>query len=136
MSVANLSQQPYSRRSVSPESVCAWYVSPSFFTPHPIPSHPIAPLPPSSPPPSLASNPSYSPNIPTPETPCHRVISSTGHIAGYKGEWSDAPSGINQSRKLDLLREEGLEFTEEGMLIVEKAKGAKGIMFDGPWVVD
>jgi methylated-DNA-[protein]-cysteine S-methyltransferase len=69
----------------------------------------------------------------SPEIPCHRVISSTGYVAGYKGEWTDAPSGINQSRKLELLREEGVHFTEEGMLIVQKERE---IMFDGPWVLE
>lgn len=58
------------------------------------------------------------------------MISSNGYVAGYKGDWEDAPSGINQSKKLELLREEGLEFTEEGMLIVPKGQN---IMFDGPW---
>jgi methylated-DNA-[protein]-cysteine S-methyltransferase len=76
-----------------------------------------------------------------PEVPCHRVISSNGHIGGYKGEMEDAPSGINQQRKLQLLREEGVEFTEEGMLIVPPPKQGKGIgkediMFDGPWKLD
>jgi methylated-DNA-[protein]-cysteine S-methyltransferase len=65
------------------------------------------------------------------------VISSTGYVAGYKGEWTSAPSGINQSRKLELLKEEGLEFTTEGMLIIPKGKKGNGedVMFDGPWVV-
>jgi len=65
-----------------------------------------------------------------PEVPCHRVISTNGYVAGYKGDWQKAPSGINQSKKLELLREEGLEFTNEGILIVPEGKN---VMFDGPW---
>ena len=83
-------------------------------------------------------------------------------MGGYKGEIAakvtkkdgtvsmSPPSGMNQRRKLELLREEGVEFTEEGMLIVpsspspsrlNKGRG-KGmeekqeIMFDGPWKLD
>ena len=55
----------------------------------------------------------------------------------------DAPSGINQQRKLELLKEEGIEFTQEGMLIVppslKKGEGMgkkEEIMFDGPWKLD
>jgi methylated-DNA-[protein]-cysteine S-methyltransferase len=67
-----------------------------------------------------------------PTVPCHRVISTNGYVAGYKGDWEKAPSGINQSMKLKLLKEEGLEFTDEGILIVPKGKE---VMFDGPWKV-
>ena len=56
----------------------------------------------------------------------------------------DAPSGINQQRKLELLKEEGIEFTQEGMLIVPPPRKEMGrgkgeeqeIMFDGPWKLD
>lgn len=44
------------------------------------------------------------------------------------GEWQKAPSGINQSRKLELLKEEGVEFTEEGRLVLRD-----GVWFRGPW---
>lgn len=52
-----------------------------------------------------------------PTVPCHRVIAASGYIGGFKGEWNDAPSGINQCMKRDLLREEGVEFDDEGMLV-------------------
>jgi methylated-DNA-[protein]-cysteine S-methyltransferase len=37
------------------------------------------------------------------------------------GDWEAAPSGLNQERKLKLLKEEGVDFDEKGML-VDKAK--------------
>ncbi|KAH0339768.1 DNA binding methylated-DNA--cysteine S-methyltransferase, partial [Aureobasidium melanogenum] len=49
-----------------------------------------------------------------PQVPCHRVIAANGFVGGFMGEWQKAPSGVNQSRKLELLKEEGVEFTEEG----------------------
>lgn len=63
-----------------------------------------------------------------PSVPCHRVIASDGFVGGFKGDWEKAPSGINQTEKLKLLREEGVNFTAEGRLIV-----TKGVWFDGPW---
>ncbi|KAK5063011.1 hypothetical protein LTR84_005087 [Exophiala bonariae] len=65
-----------------------------------------------------------------PEVPCHRVIASDGFVGGFKGDWEKAPSGINQSMKLDLLKEEGVNFTPEGRLIVKN-----DVWFDGPWDV-
>jgi len=51
-----------------------------------------------------------------PEVPCHRVIASTGYIGGFQGDWQKAPSGINCEKKLVLLKEEGVEFDDKGML--------------------
>ncbi|CAK1355572.1 Methylated-DNA--protein-cysteine methyltransferase [Cercospora beticola] len=51
------------------------------------------------------------------EVPCHRVISANGYIGGFLGEWHEAPSGINQTKKLELLKQEGVLFTEKGMLV-------------------
>lgn len=65
-----------------------------------------------------------------PEVPCHRVIASDGYVGGFKGDWEKAPSGVNQSMKLKLLKDEGVEFTEEGKLVV------KDVLFDGPWDVN
>ena len=60
--------------------------------------------------------------------PCHRVIASDGFIGGFKGDWEKAPSGVNQTLKLKLLRGEGVDFTKEGKLVVRE-----GVWFDGPW---
>lgn len=61
-----------------------------------------------------------------PEIPCHRVISATGHIGGYKGDWHNAPSGINRDKKRELLKEEGVEFDDEDIVIKKK-----DLWFDG-----
>ncbi len=63
-----------------------------------------------------------------PSVPCHRVIASDGFVGGFKGDWEKAPSGINQTLKLKLLRDEGVDFTSDGKLLVKN-----GIWFDGPW---
>ncbi|USP82343.1 Methylated-DNA--protein-cysteine methyltransferase [Curvularia clavata] len=52
-----------------------------------------------------------------PAVPCHRCIASTGFIGGFKGDWEKAPSGQNQESKLQLLKEEGVSFNEEGFLV-------------------
>ncbi|KAF2500916.1 DNA binding methylated-DNA--cysteine S-methyltransferase [Lophium mytilinum] len=52
-----------------------------------------------------------------PEIPCHRCIASTGFIGGFQGDWQKAPSGINIEKKMSLLKEEGVEFDEKGMLV-------------------
>lgn len=66
-----------------------------------------------------------------PKVPCHRVIASDGYVGGFKGDWEKAPSGVNQCMKLQLLKEEGVEFTTEGKLVVKK-----GVWFEGPWDVN
>jgi methylated-DNA-[protein]-cysteine S-methyltransferase len=67
-----------------------------------------------------------------PEVPCHRVIAANGHVGGFKGDWEKAPSGVNQSMKLELLRGEGVEFDAEGRLVED---GRKEVWFHGPWKV-
>ncbi|KAL9108216.1 MAG: hypothetical protein Q9227_006953 [Pyrenula ochraceoflavens] len=52
-----------------------------------------------------------------PEVPCHRVICADGYVGGFKGEFSKAPSGVNQKMKLGLLKDEGVLFDEKGWLI-------------------
>ncbi|KAF2149109.1 DNA binding methylated-DNA--cysteine S-methyltransferase [Myriangium duriaei CBS 260.36] len=52
-----------------------------------------------------------------PIVPCHRCIAATGYVGGFLGDWHDAPSGQNQSRKLELLRGEGVEFDTRGYLV-------------------
>ncbi|KAF8467318.1 DNA binding methylated-DNA--cysteine S-methyltransferase [Kalaharituber pfeilii] len=52
-----------------------------------------------------------------PAVPCHRVIAATGYIGGFMGSWEAAPSGVNQSKKRELLKEEGVLFDEKGLLL-------------------
>jgi len=62
-----------------------------------------------------------------PQVPCHRVIASDGYVGGFKGDWEKAPSGVNQTLKLELLKDEGVEFTHEGKLL------RKDVWFTGPF---
>ena len=55
------------------------------------------------------------------------MIASDGYVGGFKGDWEKAPSGVNQTMKLELLREEGVEFTTEGKLVGKEA------WFTGPF---
>ncbi len=47
-----------------------------------------------------------------PRVPCHRVIASDGSIGGFSGQ----RQGAEIRRKLALLREEGVEFDDDGHL--------------------
>lgn len=47
------------------------------------------------------------------------------YVGGFKGEWQKAPSGVNQTIKLELLTKEGVEFDGEGKL------RDKGRLWDG-----
>ncbi|KAK6524941.1 hypothetical protein TWF281_011831 [Arthrobotrys megalospora] len=51
-----------------------------------------------------------------PDVPCHRVIATTGYIGGFKGDWNDAPSGINIELKMELLKDEGVTFDKNGFI--------------------
>ncbi|KAM0696988.1 hypothetical protein Q7P36_003059 [Cladosporium allicinum] len=62
-----------------------------------------------------------------PEVPCHRCIAVNGFIGGFFGDWEKAPSGQNQTSKLALLKEEGVEFDGEGYLV----DGDGGKWFEG-----
>lgn len=50
-----------------------------------------------------------------PEVPCHRVVRSDGSIGGYQG--ASAISDPSLQRKLQLLRQEGVEFDGNGVLL-------------------
>ncbi|KAJ3777039.1 methylated-DNA--cysteine S-met [Lentinula raphanica] len=52
-----------------------------------------------------------------PYVPCHRVISSSLYIGGFLGEWGpDSKTKTQCHRKLAILKEEGVAFTEKGYL--------------------
>ncbi|CEL62248.1 methylated-DNA- [Rhizoctonia solani AG-1 IB] len=52
-----------------------------------------------------------------PYVPCHRIISSDLYLGGYCGEWGpQSKTGTQYYRKLQLLRDEGIEFEDNGML--------------------
>lgn len=77
---------------------------------------------------SLKSNP-FQPYI-----PCHRIIASTNYIGGFQGEWlkeegsgkhttasrgegGEGGEGEKVNKKLELLKQEGVEFDATGYLI-------------------
>jgi methylated-DNA-[protein]-cysteine S-methyltransferase len=70
-----------------------------------------------------------------PDVPCHRVVAANGYVGGFKGDWEKAPSGVNQTMKLQLLKEEGVTFDSRGRLI-ERTDQDGGVWFDGPWKVE
>ena len=70
-----------------------------------------------------------------PDVPCHRVIAANGYVGGFKGDWEKAPSGVNQTMKLQLLKGEGMTFDSRGRLI-ERTDRDGGVWFDGPWKVE
>lgn len=47
-------------------------------------------------------------------------------MGGFKGEFAKAPSGVNQTMKLQMLREEGVVFDEKGWLVGGAAEGTNG----------
>ncbi|KAF9071844.1 methylated-DNA--cysteine S-met [Rhodocollybia butyracea] len=52
-----------------------------------------------------------------PYIPCHRVIASTLYIGGFLGEWGpESKTKIQCRRKLEILKDEGVMFTEKGYL--------------------
>lgn len=56
-----------------------------------------------------------------PDVPCHRVLASDGSIGGFGGSWGS--EGKNASKKIALLREEGVTFDSRGRV--------KGLLFEG-----
>ncbi|KAJ3805362.1 methylated-DNA--cysteine S-met [Lentinula lateritia] len=52
-----------------------------------------------------------------PCVPCHRVIASSLYIGGFVGEWGpDSKTKTQYHRKVAILKEEGVIFTEKGFL--------------------
>lgn len=50
------------------------------------------------------------------------------YVGGFKGEWQKAPSGVNQSMKLDLLAKEGVTFDTDGKLLDRKRLWAEFVV--------
>lgn len=53
-------------------------------------------------------------------SPWGLFVLTDGHeqyVGGFKGEWQKAPSGVNQTTKLELLAREGVRFDAEGRLV-------------------
>ncbi|MBI2105814.1 MGMT family protein [Candidatus Woesearchaeota archaeon] len=51
-----------------------------------------------------------------PSTPCHRVVSSSGDICGFKGK----TSGKEIQKKIKMLEKEGIKFQGEKIVDFEK----------------
>ncbi|KAK0492790.1 6-O-methylguanine DNA methyltransferase [Armillaria luteobubalina] len=59
----------------------------------------------------------------SPYVPCHRVIANSLFVGGFHGEWGqEARTGTQVNRKLALLKEEGVLFTQDGYLDKENGK--------------
>ncbi|KAH8816322.1 6-O-methylguanine DNA methyltransferase [Xylogone sp. PMI_703] len=53
-----------------------------------------------------------------PQVPCHRVLASGGGIGGFKGSWGrKGKEGLNDGKKRDLLRREGVKFDGKGRVL-------------------
>lgn len=52
-----------------------------------------------------------------PDVPCHRVLAANGSIGGFNGEWGK--DGKYASKKIELLRSEGVRFDVSGKAIGE-----------------
>lgn len=50
------------------------------------------------------------------------------YVGGFKGEWQKAPSGVNQSMKLELLAKEGVKFDGDGQLLDRKRLWAEFVV--------
>ncbi|KAK5057677.1 hypothetical protein LTR84_011678 [Exophiala bonariae] len=52
-----------------------------------------------------------------PDVPCHRVLAANGSIGGFNGEWGK--DGKYASKKIELLRSEGVRFDGSGKVVGE-----------------
>jgi methylated-DNA-[protein]-cysteine S-methyltransferase len=46
-----------------------------------------------------------------------RELTESKYIGGFKGEWNKAPSGVNCEIKLQLLKDEGVIFDRNGVIV-------------------
>ena len=61
-----------------------------------------------------------------PWVPCHRVVSNDLFVGGFCGAWG---SGEKISRKMELLKGEGIEFKDDGFISTTKTKRSE-LLFD------
>lgn len=53
-----------------------------------------------------------------PQVPCHRVLASNGGIGGFMGSWGrGGKEGLNDGKKRELLRREGVKFDGRGRVV-------------------
>jgi len=52
-----------------------------------------------------------------PDVPCHRVLAASGEIGGFNGQWGK--EGKYASKKIELLRNEGVMFDPKGRVVGE-----------------
>jgi methylated-DNA-[protein]-cysteine S-methyltransferase len=61
-----------------------------------------------------------------PQVPCHRVLASGGGLGGFGGSWGrKGEAGLNDDKKIRLLRDEGVKFNGRGRVVGSPWEGFK-----------